>query len=116
MENWYTDIPAVLGDIPNTKFAYGYPDSWPTFENNEAVITYRLANDIPAVFADDEEYEAEIEVYLDVWAKMPDRLDSVANAVKERLRTIAFVRSFNQDLYETESKLYHRTARYKRSE
>lgn len=116
MADWHTDINNVLSNIPKTVFAYAYPDEWPNFESNDAVIVYRLANDVPAGFADDEEYEAQIDVFIDVWAKSPAKLDSIANEVKERLKSIEFIRIFNYDLYETETKLYHRTSRYQRVE
>ena len=89
-----------------------YPDEWP----DGTVITYAGLNDIPDQFADDSEYTAVNTIKVDIWDSRPAATLHTALLVISEMEAIGFIRTYCADLYETQSKLHHKTMRFQRTE
>ncbi len=82
------------------------PDS-PTFP----CITYYEQNNTPALVGDGEELTSESVMVIDVWSK--GSTTTIAQAVDSVMTGLNFRREFSGDLYENDTKVYHKSMRYR---
>ena len=109
---WQEEVFQALDGIPGASAFFMYPDDWPS----GTVITYSGLNDAPERFADDREYTALNTIKVDVWDKRAAQTRDIALQVIAALDAIGFARTYCADLYETQSRLHHKTMRFQRLE
>lgn len=109
---WQEEVYRALDGIPAASACFMYPDQWP----DGTVITYAGLNDVPEELADDGEYTARIEIKVDIWDKEPAKTRDTARLVIQSLAAVGFTRTYCADLYETQSRLHHKTMRFCRVE
>lgn len=73
-------------------------------------ITFFFYNEQGALFADDEEIETAYGLQVDVWSK-GDYTD-VVNQTKSLLKKAGFKRNYAIDLFEEDTKIYHKSLRF----
>lgn len=76
------------------------------------VLSYFEVDNIPNLFADDQEIGSEIIFQIDLWGKTS--LSNLALAVDSAMATLDFTRSSAQDLYEQQERIYHKAMRFRR--
>lgn len=107
--SWQNEVMQTLSLVPNSKTYFAYPDTW---NQSGVIITYSGLNDTPEEYADDTEYLTEITMKLDIWHKMPERVEWAKKEIVKKLRAIGFERVYALDLFEKETKLHHKTMRF----
>lgn len=80
------------------------PDEFPR-------ITFFELNNIEDRYADDEAISSEIQVQIDVWTKIPS--SDISQEVARTMKELGFQRYSAQDLYEGDTKIFHKAMRYK---
>ena len=63
--------------------------------------------------ADNVEFATEVEYVIDVWAYTPEKTSTIAKSADTNLVGIGLKRIFSHDLYETETRVHHKTMRYR---
>ena len=86
----------------------------PNFIGLSASVTlsYFEVDNLPNLFADNQEIGSEIVFQIDLWSKIS--LSSYALAVDAVMIGLDFVRITAQDLYEKDNSVYHKAMRFKR--
>lgn len=110
--HWKDEVYSVLRTIPNATACFNYPAEWP----KGTVITYAGLDDTPGTNADDDEYTTNITVKVDVWDFNPVTVKDIVEQVKQKMKSVGFVRTFCYDMFETSSRLHHTTMRYRRNQ
>jgi hypothetical protein len=82
----------------------------PTF-TTLPVISYFEVNNIGSLFADDVEIGSSLTYQVDIWGN--SSLTSYANSVNTAMTGLNFVRTLSQDLYEQDTKIYHKVMRFR---
>ncbi len=90
-----------------TGFYFQYPPSFTTLP----LLSYFEVDNFGNLYADDQEIGSEIVFQIDLWGK--SSLSAHALAVDEVMTGLDFVRVSAQDLYEDDTKTYHKAMRYK---
>ncbi|EPE61275.1 hypothetical protein L479_02350 [Exiguobacterium sp. S17] len=73
-------------------------------------IVFMQYNENGVLFADDEEIKARHSVQTSIYSK--SNADSVIEQVETRMKEVGFHRNNNYDLYEEDTKTYHKVIRY----
>ena len=74
-------------------------------------ITYYEQNNSPALVGDGKELTSESVMVIDVWSK--GSTTAIAQAVDSVMTGLNFRREFSGDLYENDTKVYHKSMRYR---
>lgn len=89
----------------------GVPVSFQTYSGTATTyITFFEYNQYPNLVADDEEIRTNHSIQVDIWSN--GNYFALADKVKAALKAADFVRTFETDLYETETKTYHKVMRF----
>ncbi|KMY59955.1 hypothetical protein L0P96_08465 [Anoxybacillus flavithermus] len=97
--------------IIDTLKPLGVPVAFQTYEGKEKTyITFFEYNQFSALNADDEEQQTAHFFQIDIWSKT-DYTD-LAKQVKERMIAAGFRRTSEVDLFEQETKTYHKAIRF----
>jgi hypothetical protein len=76
----------------------------------DTYITFFLINEYGSMFADNEEQQTASLVQVDIWSK--SNYNSLVEQVKNKLKEIGFTRTAGADLYEEDTKIYHKAMRF----
>lgn len=115
MINLKPQILKKLEEISGVEVSYFYPQEWTNLEKRPAISYYEMDNSV-ASKADDEEYSSNIAIQIDIWAKSPSQCSKVAIDVNSKMEELEFERTLTVDLYEQETKIYHKTMRFEKIE
>lgn len=80
------------------------PDEFPR-------ITFFEMDNIDDRFADDEAISSEIRIQIDIWSKKS--IPKIADEVDKTMKSLGFRRTASADLYEEDTKVFHKGMRYK---
>ncbi len=86
------------------------PTQWQLRPSEFPSLTFSFITENGEVYADDEEIETGYVLQVDVWSKA-DYTD-IVNQVKNTMKQIGFYRSFENDEYEADIKIYHKIIRF----
>lgn len=87
-----------------------YPIHYPG--DLDTYVTFFQYNEGSALHADDKEQLTQYFYQVDVWTKNPTVYTSLVNQVKEALVSAGFTRRSAIDLYEKETRVYHKAMRF----
>lgn len=79
------------------------PDEFPR-------ITFFELTNFGSRYADDTEVESEIHIQIDIWSK--GSTSAIATEVDRTMKSIGFQRTSSVDLYESDTKIFHKALRY----
>lgn len=97
--------------IINTLKPLGVPVSFQTYTGTAATyITFFEYNQNSALNADDEEINTNHSIQVDIWSK--GDYTTIVQQVKDNLKTAGFRRTFETELYEPDTKIYHKVLRF----
>jgi len=74
-------------------------------------VTYYELDNHGSLYADDSEQASEIIIVVDIWHTA--KTTQIAQAVDNVMAGLGFAREFASDLYEDDTKIYHKTVRYR---
>ncbi|CEH28860.1 hypothetical protein AM501_27305 [Aneurinibacillus migulanus] len=74
-------------------------------------ITFFEMDNVDNRFADDTAIASEIRIQIDVWSK--GSTSKIANEVDKTMKSLGFRRTASTDLYEDDTKVFHKGMRYK---
>ncbi|MDD5016543.1 MAG: hypothetical protein PHO15_00410 [Eubacteriales bacterium] len=89
-----------------TGFYFQYPPSFTSFP----MLSYFQLDNIETLPADDIELGSEIIFQIDLWGKAS--LSTLSIGVSDVMQTLGFQRLSAQDMYETDTKIYHIPMRF----
>ncbi len=112
MINLKPQILKKLKEISDVEVSYFYPQNWAKLP---AISYYEMDNSV-ASKAEDEEYSSNISIQIDIWAKSSSKCSELANLVNEKMEDLEFERRLALDLFENETKIYHKTMRFEKVE
>lgn len=115
MKNLKPQILKKLEEISDVEVSYFYPDKWSNLSKKSAISYYEMDNSISSK-ADDKEYSSNIAIQVDIWAKTPSKCSKLAIEVNDKMEELDFERTLAIDLFETETKIYHKTMRFEKEE
>ena len=115
MKNLKPQILKKLEEILDVEVSYFYPEKWSNLEKKPAISYYEMDNSVSSK-ADDEEYSSNIAIQVDIWAKSSSECSKLAIEVNEKMEDLDFERTLSVDLYEQETKIYHKTMRFEKEE
>lgn len=105
--DWRGEVGTALPDA-----IFNWPDVWAA--DNLPLTICRTANDIPQAFADDVEDATSVEIFVDYYTADADDMFTAAALIDAALTAKDWTRTFSADLFESETRLHHRTMRYKK--
>jgi hypothetical protein len=73
-------------------------------------ITFFEINQTPAIHADDEELQSNHSVQIDIWSK--GDYTQLVTQVKDEMKKVGFKRTFETELYESDTKTFHKVIRF----
>ncbi len=112
MINMKPQILKKLEEISDVEVSYFYPQNWAKLP---AISYYEMDNSV-ASKADDEEYSSNIAIQIDIWAKSSSECSKFAVQINEKMEDLEFERTLALDLFEQETKIYHKTMRFEKEE
>lgn len=115
MINLKPQILKKLEEISDVEVSYFYPQKWTNLGKNPAISYYEMDNSMSSK-ADDEEYSSNIAIQIDIWAKSSSKCSSLAIEVNDKMEELDFERTLALDLFEQETKIYHKTMRFEKKE
>lgn len=115
MKNLKPQVLKKLEEISDIEVSYFYPQKWSNLEKKPAISYYEMDNSISSK-ADDEEYSSNIAIQVDIWAKSSNKCSSLAIEVNSKMEELDFERTLATDLFEQETKIYHKTMRFEKQE
>lgn len=115
MINLKPQILKKLQEISNVEVSYFYPQKWNNLDKKPAISYYEMDNSMHSK-ADDEEYSSNIAIQIDIWTKSPNKCSELAIQVNEKMEDLEFERTLAVDLFEQETKIYHKTMRFEKIE
>lgn len=115
MINLKPQILKKLEEISDVEVSYFYPQKWTNLEKKPAISYYEMDNSMSSK-ADDEEYSSNIAIQVDIWAKTPSKCSKLAIDVNTKMEDLDFERTLALDLFEQETKIYHKTMRFEKEE
>ena len=80
-------------------------------QTHDAYITFFELTNYDVAFADDAPYGSSLSFQIDIWSKGNPR--PIATEVDRAMKALGFVRIGTADLYEDDTKQYHRALRYR---
>lgn len=92
----------------------GGPKVWPEVAPDAAAepyITFFEITNFDDLYLDDSAAASEIHFQVDIWSK--GNTASITKEVDKTMKSIGFYRTSAADLYESETKTYHKALRYK---
>jgi len=115
VKNLKPQILKKLEEISDVEVSYFYPQKWTNFGKNPAISYYEMDNSMSSK-ADDEEYSSNIAIQIDIWAKSSSKCSKLAIEVNSKMEDLEFERTLALDLFEQETKIYHKTMRFEKEE
>lgn len=115
MINLKPQILKKLEEIPDVEIFYFYPQKWSNLSKKPAISYYEMDNSMSSK-ADDEEYSSNIAIQVDIWAKSSSKCSKLAIEVNSKMEELEFERTLALDLFENETKIYHKTMRFEKEE
>lgn len=115
MINLKPQILKKLEEISEVEVSYFYPQKWTNLEKKPAISYYEMDNSMSCK-ADDEEYSSNIAIQIDIWAKTSSKCSKLAIEVNSKMEELDFERTLALDLFEEETKIYHKTIRFEKEE
>lgn len=115
MINLKPQILKKLQEILDVEVSYYYPQKWSNLDKKPAISYYEMDNSVSSR-ADDEEYSSNIAIQVDIWAKSSSKCSKLAIEVNDKMEELEFERTLATDLYEQETKIYHKTMRFEKIE
>ena len=115
MINLKPQILKKLQEISNVEVSYFYPQKWNCLDKKPAISYYEMDNSMSSK-ADDEEYSSNIAIQVDIWAKSSSKCSSLAIEVNNKMEELDFERTLATDLFEQETRIYHKTMRFEKQE
>lgn len=115
MINLKPQILKKLEEISDVEVSYFYPQKWSELDKKPAISYYEMDNSV-ASKADDDEYSSNIAIQIDIWAKSSSQCSKIAVQVNEKMKGLEFERTLSLDLFEQETKIYHKTMRFEKEE
>ena len=115
MINLKPQILKKLEEISDVEVSYFYPQKWSDLSKRPAISYYEMDNSM-ASKADDEEYSSNIAIQIDIWTKSSSQCSILAIKVNEIMEDLEFERTLALDLFEQETKIYHKTMRFEKEE
>ncbi len=115
MINLKPQILKKLKEISDVEVSYYYPQKWSNLDKMPAISYYEMDNSVSSR-ADDEEYSSNIAIQVDIWAKSSSKCSKLAIEVNDKMEELEFERTLATDLYEQETKIYHKTMRFEKIE
>lgn len=115
MKNLKPQILKKLEEISNVEVSYFYPQKWSELDKKPAISYYEMDNSMSSK-ADDDEYSSNISIQVDIWAKSSSKCSKLAIEVNEKMEDLEFERTLAMDLFEQETKIYHKTMRFEKEE
>lgn len=97
----------ALSTLYGQKFYFHYPTDF----INLPVGSYFELDNIGNLYADNQEIGSEIIFQIDLWGK--SSLTNYALGVDSAMTTLDFTRITSQDLYEPDTKIFHKSMRYR---
>lgn len=73
-------------------------------------ITFFELTNFDSAFADDQAFVTEIHIQIDIWNK--GSTSAIAAEVDRTMKSIGFKREASADLYEEDTKIFHKAMRY----
>ncbi|NTW04535.1 MAG: DUF3168 domain-containing protein [Peptococcaceae bacterium] len=73
-------------------------------------ITYFEVVNIGSLYADDVEATSEIHIQIDIWSK--GSTSAMAEEVDKTMKSLGFGRTSSADLYEDDTKIFHKAMRF----
>ncbi|MCM3411229.1 hypothetical protein [Metabacillus litoralis] len=73
-------------------------------------VTFFEYNQNGALHGDDSEIKSNHFIQIDVWSN--GNYSDIVKQIKEKLTEIGFIRTYEKDLYETDTKKYHKVIRF----
>jgi hypothetical protein len=97
--------------IISTLKPIGVPVSFMVYEGTAPTyIVFMQYNEFGVLFADDEEVKARHSVHISVYSK--GDYTAVVEQVEARMKAAGFLRNNKYDLYENDTKTFHKVIRY----
>lgn len=97
--------------IVDTLNPLNVPVEFETYEGeDDPYITFFCYNEQGEAFADDEEVATGLYMQVDVWSK--GNIEQLKTDVINLLKGVGFKRKNGQDLYELDTKIYHKVLRF----
>lgn len=84
----------------------GVPVGYMTATAANTYITFFFVNERGSLFVDDDEIGTDYLLQVDIWSK--GDYTALYDQVKSLLKGVGFIRTHAQDLYETDTKIYHK--------
>lgn len=103
--NIHSTVKTALADV-------GVPVSFLIYQGSEPTyITFFEYNQFSAWNADDEEQITAFFIQIDVWSK--ENYNSLVDLVKTKMNSAGFRRTSEVDLYESDTKIFHKVLRFR---
>lgn len=115
MINLKPQILKRLEEIPDVEVSYFYPQKWTNLDKKPAISYFEMDNSVSSK-ADDKEYSSNIAIQVDIWAKSSSKCSNLAIEVNKKMEELEFERTLALDLFEQETKIYHKTMRFEKEE
>lgn len=113
MVNLKPQILQLLKTIEEAKqVSFYYPEEW-SDDKLPAISYYEAQNSTDIKTMDGVEHTSNIVFIFDIWAKNPGKNSTIAVELNKKLQEIGFTREMSIDLYETATKLHHKSMRYR---
>lgn len=113
MVNLKPQILKLLKTIEEAKqVSFFYPEEW-SDDKLPAISYYEAQNSTDIKTMDGVEHTSNIVFIFDIWAKNPGKNSTIAVELNKKLQEIGFTREMSIDLYETATKLHHKSMRYR---
>ena len=113
MVNLKPQILQLLKTIKDAKqVSFFYPEEW-SDNKLPAISYYEAQNNTEIKTMDGVEHTSNIVFIFDIWAKNPGKNSAIAVELDNNLQALGFTRELSRDLYETTTKLHHKSMRYR---
>lgn len=104
---------SINNEIETALSEFGVPVSFHRHSGSaDTYITYFEYNQNAALNADDEEQNTNYYVQVDVWSK--GNYLTLVEQVKNKLRSLNYIRTSESGFYEEDTKMYHKAIRFRK--
>ena len=103
--------PEVYTALSST--GYTVLDLYPQGTANVPCVTWRESNNREYGQADGNEFITEVEYTIDVWEMTPETTATMAAAIDVKMAALGLKRTFSHDLYEADTRIHHKSMRYR---
>lgn len=101
----YTELEEVCGDIP-------VREGWYNEDINGTHVTFFLIMDEDGEYANDDNYSEEYYIQVDIWSKSSKESRALKKSVKKHLKNLEFCYEDGADLFENDTKIFHKALRF----